>query len=310
MTLVKSTTYAGLMALTIDPLAPMRALVTANLQAAFTADTLEGIQYDDPPGDPGLFGPESVTWKVHSHPAGIVGGYSSLMLQCLHPLAMAGVAEHSDYKSNPFGRLSRTASFVAATTFASTQVADHVIAHVNHVHTFIHGIAPDGRPYSATDPELLRWVHVAEMMSILNAHRRYHPLAVRGVDLDRYFAETAVVAEKLGGTQIPKSRAEVRQYLRDVRGDLVCGDQAKDTMAFLMTPIGTDPLSIGISSLLIQAAVDLLPGWAKQMHAIKRPPGFDVFTIRPATYALLQTLAVLMGESPALTASKARAGAS
>lgn len=297
------------MALTLDPLAPARALVASNLQAAFTADSLDGIQFTDPPGDPGLFGPDSVTWKVHSHPAGIVGGLSSLMFQCLHPLAMAGVAEHSDYKSNPFGRLSRTASFVGATTFAATPVAEHVIAHVNHVHTFINGIAPDGRPYSATDPELLRWVHVAEMVSILNAHRRYHPFPVRGADLDRYFDETAVVVEKLGGTDIPRSRAEVRQYLRDVRGDLVCGDQAKDTMAFLMTPIGDDPVSKGISTLLVQAAVDLLPGWVQAMHGITRPPGFDALSVRPATFALLQTLAVLMGESPALAASKARAAA-
>ncbi len=135
------------MRLPIDPLAPVRHAVASNLQAAFNADTLPGIQFTDPAGDPGLFGPDSVTWKVHSHPSGIIGGLSSLMFQSLHPLAMAGVAEHSDYREDPFGRLSRTASFVGATTFASTEVADAIIAHVNHVHTFIHGIAPDGRAY-------------------------------------------------------------------------------------------------------------------------------------------------------------------
>lgn len=291
----------------LDPLAPLRDLVTSNLRSAFAADTLPGIQYTDPPGDPGLFGPDSVTWKVHGHPSGIIGGFSSLMLQALHPLAMAGVAEHSDYRRDPFGRLSRTASFVAATTYASTEVAEAVIAHVNHVHTFIEGTAPDGRHYSALDPELLRWVHVAEMVSILNAHRRYHPFPVRGDELDRYFDETAIVVEKLGGTDIPRSRAEVRRYLRDVRGDLVCGDQAKQAMAFLMAPIGDDPVSKGISMLLIQAAVGLLPGWALQLHGIRRPPGFDAFTVRPAAFSLVQTLAMLVGPSPVRAVARARA---
>lgn len=291
----------------IDPLAPARNLVASNLQAAFSAGTLPGIQYTDPPGDPGLFGPDSVTWTVHGHPSGIIGGFSSLMLQSLHPLAMAGVAEHSDYRRDPFGRLSRTASFVAATTYASTEVAEAVIDHVNHVHTFINGVAPDGRPYSALDPDLLRWVHVAEMVSILNAHRRYHPFPVRGADLDRYFDETAIVVEKLGGTDIPRNRAEVRRYLRDVRGDLECGSQAKEAMAFLMTPIGDDPVSKGVSSILIQAAVDLLPTWAQRMHGIHRPPGFDALTVRPAAFSLVQTLAVLMGPSPVQAAARTRA---
>lgn len=291
----------------LDPLAPARKLLASNLSAAFGADTLPGIQYTDPPGDPGLFGPDSVTWKVHGHPSGIIGGFSSLMLQSLHPLPMAGVAEHSDYRENPFGRLSRTASFVAATTYGSTEVAESVIAHVNHVHTYIHGTAPDGRHYSALDPELLRWVHVAEMVSILNAHRRYHPFPIRGGDLDRYFEETAVVVSKMGGIDIPQSRDEVRSYLRDVRGDLECGAQAKEAMAFLMTPIGDDPVSKGVSTLLIQAAVDLLPGWAQSMHGIHRLPGFDALTVRPATFSLVQALAVLVGPSPVQAAARARA---
>lgn len=294
---------------TIDLMAPVRNAVASNIQAAFGADTLPGIQYTDPPGDPGLFGPDSVTWKVHGHPSGIIGGFSSLMLQNLHPLPMAGVTDHSDYQSDPFGRLSRTASFVAATTYASTEVADAVIDHVNHVHTFIHGTAPDGRYYSAQDPELLRWVHVAEMVSILNAHRRYHPNPIRGADLDRYFDETAIVVEKLGSNNIPRSRDEVRQYLRDIRPELECGDQAKVAMKFLMTPIGPDPVSRGISSLLIQAAIDLLPSWAQQLHGIHRPPGFDALTVRPAAFSLIQTLAFFAGPSPIRAQAEARAAA-
>ena len=295
------------MGLPIDLLAPLRKVVASNLEAAFTADRFPQEQYTDPPGDPGLFGPDSVTWKVHGHPSAMIGGFSSLMLQSLHPLAMAGVAEHSDYRSDPFGRLSRTASFVAGTTYASTEVAESMIATVRKVHRHVKGIAPDGRPYAATQPDLLRWVHVAEMTSILNSHRRYHPFPVRGADLDRYFDETAIVAEKLGGRDIPRSRAEVREYLHDIRSELVCGEQAQEAMVFLMNPIGDDPISRGISILLMQAAVDLMPGWAKRLHGIRRPPGFDAFTIRPAAFAFIATLDAVGGTPIARTQAEARA---
>jgi uncharacterized protein (DUF2236 family) len=297
------------MGLPIDVLAPLRKVVASNLEAAFTADRFPEEQYTDPPGDRGLFGPDSVTWKVHGHPSAMIGGFSSLMLQSLHPLAMAGVAEHSDYKSDPFGRLSRTASFVAGTTFASTEVAESMIATVRKVHRHVKGIAPDGRPYAATQPDLLRWVHVAEMTSILNAHRRYHPFPLRGADLDRYFDETAIVAEKLGGRDIPRSRAEVRQYFRDVRSELVCGEQAQEAMVFLMSPIGNDPVSRGISVLLMQAAVDLMPSWAQRLHGIRRPPGFDALTVRPTAFAFIATLEAVGGTPIARAQAEARAAA-
>lgn len=295
------------MGLPIDLLAPLRKVVASNLEAAFTADRFPQEQYTDPPGDAGLFGPDSVTWKVHGHPSAMIGGFSSLMLQSLHPLAMAGVAEHSDYKDDPLGRLSRTASFVAGTTYGSTEVAEAMIATVNAVHRFVKGIAPDGRPYSATQPDLIRWVHVAEMTSILNSHRRYHPFPIRGTNLDRYFDETAIVAEKLGGTGIPHSRAEVRQYFRDVRPELECGDQAREAMIFLMNPIGNDPISRGISTLLMQAALDLMPTWAQRLHGIRRPPGFDAVTVRPAAFAFIATLDAVGGTPIARTQAEARA---
>lgn len=297
------------MGLPIDVFAPLRKVVASNLEAAFTADRFPQEQYTDPPGDQGLFGPDSATWKVHGHPSAMIGGFSSLMLQSLHPLAMAGVAEHSDYRSDPFGRLSRTASFVAGTTYASTEVAEAMIATVNAVHKYVKGTAPDGRPYSALQPDLIRWVHVAEMTSILNSHRRYHPFPLRGADLDRYFDETAIVAEKLGGTDIPRSRDEVRQYFRDIRPELVAGDQAREAMVFLMSPIGNDPISRGISTLLMQAALDLMPGWAKAMHGIRRPPGFDALTIRPTAFAFIATLNAVGGTPVARTEAEARAAA-
>src|SRR5437588_10168570 len=253
-----------------NPLSLPRRLLAANVQSLFERDRFPQEQYRDPPGDPGLFGPESVTWYVHGDASMIVGGVAALMLQALHPLAMAGVAEHSNFKEDPLGRLSRTSSFVTATTYGSTEVAESLIAAVREVHTRVHGVAPDGRPYSAEDPALLRRVHVAEVASFLRAHRRYHPRPVRGDDLDRYFDETAVVAEKLGATDVPRSRAEVREYLRAVRSELVAGDQALDTMRFLQRPFGPNPLVKAGSQVVLQAAQDLLPPWARELYGLRR----------------------------------------
>lgn len=293
--------------LPLNPLDIVRDAIGSNIQAAFSADRMPQEQYTDPPGDPGLFGPDSVTWRVHAHASGIVGGFSSLMMQALHPLAMAGVAEHSDFRRRPLVRLSRTASFVAGTTYGSTEVAEALIAVVNRIHIHVKGIAPDGRPYSALDPDLIRWVHVAEMGSIMRANQRYNPRPLRGGECDRYFDETAIVAEKLGGTNIPRSRAEVQAYMRAIRPELVAGDQAMETMAFLMTPIGADPVSKAVSQTLIQGALDLLPAWAREMYGIRRPPGFDAFAVRPAVWGLINTLAVVLGEPPAVAEARARA---
>ncbi|MGH9301770.1 MAG: oxygenase MpaB family protein [Acidimicrobiales bacterium] len=283
----------------------LRQVALTPLRRSFGADRFAEEQYHSPPGDPGLFGAQSVAWRVHADPSTLVGGISALMLQSLHPLAMAGVADHSDFRERPFERLGRTASFVAATTFASTEVAEAVIAIVRAVHTHVVGLAPDGRPYAASDPELVRWVHVVEVASFLKAHRRYHPMPVRGRDVDRYFAETAVVAEKLGATDVPKSRAEVIAYMGAIRPHLERGDQAAQAMRFLVRPIGSDPLTKSVSVLLELAAIGLLPPWARRMHGLVLPAPVELSAIRPPTWALLNGLRVL-GGSPAFVGEARR----
>ena len=289
----------------IPMLDQVRHLAMTPLRRSFEVDRFDEEQYHSPPGDPGLFGPDSVTWRVHSDPSTIVGGLSALMLQSLHPLAMAGVAEHSDYRERPFARLGRTASFVSATTYASTEVAESVIAIVKAVHTRVEGTAPDGRPYAASDPHLLTWVHVVEMGSFMRSHRRYHPLPVRGRDVDRYFAETAVVAHKLGAIDVPRSRAEVTEYMRAIRPDLAAGEQAREALSFLLRGFGADPISKGISQLMVWAAVGLLPGWARRMHGLVLPSPVELSTVRPATWALLNGLRTFAG-SPQFVAEARR----
>ena len=123
--------------------------------------------------DPGWFGPESMTWRVHADRSMLVGGLRALYLQVLHPLAMAGVAEHSDYREDPLGRLARTGRFVAATTYGTRAEAERAVAMVRAIHDRVRGVASDGRSYDANDPVLLAWVHNVEVESFLLAYRRY-----------------------------------------------------------------------------------------------------------------------------------------
>src|SRR3954452_21656848 len=148
--------------------------------------------------DAGLFGPGSVTWKVHAHPAMLIGGTGGLIIQALHPLAMAGVTQHSDFRAKPLHRLRRTAQYVATTTFGDTAAAEKAAAHVRHVHTFIHGHDPvTGRDYSAEDPDTLLWVHCVEVHSFLAAYRAYGG-RLSADEQDAYLAESARVAALLG----------------------------------------------------------------------------------------------------------------
>src|ERR1700761_1217016 len=173
------------------------------------------LDYSSPPGDPGLFGPETVCWKVHADFASMMaGGISALLLQALHPLALAGVWDHSSFRTDILGRLRRTATFIAGTTYGSRADALALIERVKRIHVGITGTAPDGRPYRADDPDLLTWVHVAEVSSFLGAYLRYANPSFPGAEQDRYYREYAEVAKRLGAPGAPSSRAEVAAYLR------------------------------------------------------------------------------------------------
>ena len=240
-------------------------------------------------GDPGLFGPDSVTWRVHADASMFVGGLRALLLQMLHPLAMAGVAEHSDYRRHPDRRLARTALYVATTTYGTTAQAEEAIDMVRRVHRSVVGTAPDGRPYSASDPHLVAWVHHAEVDSFLRAYQRYGAEPLSAVEADRYVAEMAVLCEKLGGEPPARSVAELRAYFSSVRPELHAGSQAHDAARWLMVP----PLPLAARpayAVIAPAAVGLLPGWAQRELWLPLLPGVDPVVVRPAARVLLRTL--------------------
>ncbi len=240
-------------------------------------------------GDPGLFGPDSVTWRIHADASMFVGGLRALLMQMLHPLAMAGVADHSDYRRHPDRRLARTAQFVGTTTYGTTAEADAAIAIVKRVHQTVLGTAPDGRPYTAGDPHLVAWVHHAEVDSFLRAYERYGIEPLSAADADRYVAEMAVICERLGGEPPARSVAELRAYFRSVRPELRAGGQARDAARWLMVP----PLPLAARpayAVIAPAAVGLLPTWARRELWLPMLPGVDPVVVQPAARALLRTL--------------------
>ncbi|MEK6348882.1 MAG: oxygenase MpaB family protein [Burkholderia sp.] len=223
------------------------------------------IDYSSPPGDPGLFGPDAVCWRVHADfTAMMAGGIAALLLQALHPLALAGVWDHSSFRTDILGRLRRTATFVAGTTFASRADALHLIERVKTIHDGVTGTAPDGRPYRASDPALLTWVHVAEVSSFLAGYLRYVNPALTGEEQDRYYAETSRIAVMLGAADVPCSRAEIAAYLARMRGELVAGERTHEVIRVLREAPVPRAVMRPASALLFHAGVDLLPDWAQR----------------------------------------------
>ncbi|WP_243842443.1 oxygenase MpaB family protein [Paraburkholderia caballeronis] len=230
------------------------------------------LDYSSPPGDPGLFGPDAVCWKVHADFASMMaGGISALLLQALHPLALAGVWDHSTFREDILGRLRRTATFIAGTTYGSRADALALIERVKQIHLGVTGAAPDGRPYRASDPALLTWVHVAEVSSFLAAHLRYVNPALPAAEQDQYYAETARIAQMLGATDVPRSRAEIAAYLLAMQPQLEAGERTREVVRVLMNAPAPRPAMRPAGALMRQAGIDLLPPWAQRML------GFDTF---------------------------------
>lgn len=224
------------------------------------------------PNDPGLFGPGSVAWAVHADFAAMmIGGVAALMTQMLHPGALAGVWDHSDWEKNPAGRLKRTAQFVAATTYGGTAQAEESIARVRTIHDRVAGVLPDGKPYSANDPALLTWVHVAEADCFLRGFIAYREPGMPGARQDRYFTEMAVLARRLGAVDVPKSRREVAAYFTAVRPDLRCDDRTRAVAAALIDQPATNGATAGVQTMLLGAGIALMQPWAAALHGREVP---------------------------------------
>ena len=250
--------------------------------------------------DPGLYGPGSVTWKVHADSAMLIGGIRALLLQTMHPLAMAGIAEHSAYRTDPTGRLSRTATFVGMTTFGTFIEVQRSVATVKKVHKRVVGHAPDGRPYSANDPHLMAWVHHTLVESFLEAYQRYGTTKLSADDADRYIEEQARLADLMGADSPARSVSDLRDAMAAIKPELKAGAQARRAIRFLLVP----PLPIGARApyaILAAAAVGLLPRWVRWDLRIPYLPITERIAVRPTAKALSGVISWAMSAPMAST---------
>ena len=274
----------------IDPVLWMRRVLAGQVRELVVGaePPMQRIDLADA-DDPGLFGPDSVTWRIHADSSMFVGGLRALLLQTMHPLAMAGVAEHSNFRSDPMGRLWRTSAYVGSTTYGTTTEARAAIAMVKRVHVRVQGTARDGRPYSANDPHLLTWVHHTLVDSFLRSYRRYGADPIGTVDADRYVAEMAVLADEFGAEPAARSVAELRAWFRAEKPELRAGRQARDAVRFLMFP-PLPLISRPAYGVIASASVGLLPRSVRRDLWLPSVPAADPLVVRPATRTLMRTL--------------------
>ncbi len=235
----------------------------------------------DTPG-PRWFADDRPIRRVHADASMFVGGLRALLFQSLHPLAMAGVAEHSDYRGDPWGRLQRTSTFLAITTFGTADDARRAVDKVRGIHRRVCGVAPDGTPYAASDPHLLEWVHIAEVDSFLLAHQRYGATPLDQDGRDGYAADAARVAEALGVPDPPRTEQQLRQRISTYRPELRGTAAARDAARFLLL---TPPLPLVARApygVLAAASVSMLPAWARAPLWLPYVPPVEATVIKMA----------------------------
>ncbi|NYJ76115.1 oxygenase MpaB family protein [Allobranchiibius huperziae] len=215
---------------------------------------------------PRWFTPDDPIWRVHQHAAMFPGGVAALLLQSLHPSAMAGVAGHSGFRGDPWGRLQRTSYYIAATTFGTIEHAEEVIAHVASIHERVRGRTDDGTPYAASDPDLLSWVHVAEIHSFLTAFQMYAGASERlsAQEADTYVSQARTASTLLGARDLPADVTELREQLHSYRAVLRSTPAAVDACHFLLRepplPRAAKPGYV----LVARGGVAALPNWARR----------------------------------------------
>ena len=225
------------------------------------------------PGEAGLVAPDSIAWKVHGDfSTMMIGGVAALLMQMLHPAALAGVWDHSNFRTDMPGRLRRTAQFMAATTFGSEAQALGMIGRINRIHDRVAGTLPDGTDYAANDPATLAWVHVAGADCFLRAYVRYRDPLLGGAAQDRYFAETAIIAQHLGAGDVPVTRRGVAAYLRAMHGQLRSDARTREVVRVILASAPPSPALAPVAGLMMQAGIDLLPAWAGDLHGLRVSP--------------------------------------
>jgi uncharacterized protein (DUF2236 family) len=234
-------------------------------------------------------------------PSMLVGGVGSLFFQMLHPLAMAGVAQHSRYQDDPLGRVLQTANFIGATTFGSKATAQIAIDRVLAVHHYVHGVADDGTPYDANDPHLLLWVHCAEIYMFLHAYRRFGSRRLRDVEADHYVLEMAPLARILGVLDPPESVAELNAALLRFRSELRLSADARTARDFITHRVTKSATQRAVYGLLVRSSWSLLPSYAQELLGVRQRGWRERVLVRPATTALCYAIRLAVPPPPHVT---------
>jgi uncharacterized protein (DUF2236 family) len=256
----------------------------------------------DGDGDPGWFGPRSVTWRVHADTSMLVAGMTAFALQTLHPRAMAGVWDHSAFGGDFFGRTRRTGEFVQGVVYDPAAAAERRCEGLRRIHDRVVGQTPDGRPYSAGDPELLEWVHVTEYLAIASANRRFAAHPMSRAELDTYVAEVARVGTAVGVVDPPRTWAELDAALRRHAPDLALGEQAATAVRYLENPPFLPAVARPPWRAVWAGATACLPPLGRTLLRTSEPPLPEVAACR----ALVRAVGRLLGEPLPLRRAKRR----
>ncbi len=260
-------------------------------------------------GTPGprWFEPDSPIGRVHGDASMFVGGIRAILLQTLHPAAMTAVAEHSGYRGDMWGRLSRTSTFLAVTTFGTARDAQQAVDVVRRIHERVTGTLDDGTPYAASDPHLLEWVHVAEVESFLLAHQVYGAQPLDQAGRDEYVAQTAEVARRLGVIDPPTTEAELHATMARFRPELRVTDHARDAVSYLLW---SPPLPLPLRpayGVLMAAGIGLMPRWTRKPLRLPSTAVTDRTVVR--ALGTMATSTIRWAMAPARPVTDARRGA-
>jgi len=270
-----------------DPIETLRLKLVDQVRGVFNDSSQN--EKPVPPSQDALFERDSPIRMVHADLVGMMtGGIRGLLLQMLHPHALQGVLDHSNFRTDMHGRLRRTARFIAVTTFGEREAAMEAIERVNRIHRHVGGELPDGSRYEATNPRTLAWVHVVEAQSFLAGYLRHVRPDMPLAEQDEYYRQFAFVARALGADPVPENRLEAEAIFRELRTDLRSSPAAREVAQLVLSqkPEGTPP---ALQSVIAAESVAMLPDWARTMLRIRRPV-LTALPARAATWGVGRTL--------------------
>ena len=270
-----------------DPIENLRLRLVDQVRTVF--HDRAAAQEPVPPSNDALFAKDTPIRMVHADLIGMMtGGVRGLLLQMLHPEALQGVLDHSNFREDMHGRLQRTARFIAVTTFGHRDKAMASIRAVNNIHARIGGTLPDGTSYTATNPRTLAWVHMVEAQSFLAGYLRHVRPDMPGHEQDEYYRQFAVIARALGADPVPENRREAEAIFRELRHDLRPSREAREVAQLVLNqrPKGTPP---ALQTMIGAEAVAMLPDWGRRMLHLQRPR-LTALPARAATWGVGRTL--------------------